>query len=121
MIDPTVPLPIVKSPQEQLNSNSRRGFASHPENINMKGAPTKEEKKIREKFNETIEKVLLEAITLQDGQSMSKQLGMVRSLVSRAIKKDNIAASIIMDRVDGRPKQTNELTGNVEIFVHRVS
>ena len=120
MIDPTQPLPIVNSPQEQLSSNSRRGFASHPENINKNGAPTKEEKKAREKFEETIRKILAEVVTLQDGRIESKQVIMIRSLINRAIKKDNMAANIIMDRVDGRPTQTNELSGSVEIFVQRV-
>ena len=119
MIDPTVPLPIVKSPQEQLNSNSRRGFASHPENINMNGAPKSEEKKAREKFKQIIEKELVKVVTLQDGEITTKQIVMIRSMINRAIKKDNMAASILMDRVDGRPTQTNELSGNVEIIVKR--
>jgi hypothetical protein len=112
-IDPTAPLPV--KPKQQLNSNSTkplRGFNTHPENINRKGAPKREWT-----FKSEIEKALEQST--KNGVSYKELL--IKSLLREGIKGNVNAIEKIMDRLDGKPlqKQEIEAKGDWNIIMSR--
>ncbi len=100
-IDATAPLPIES--KEQQNNNATKpltGFQLNPQNINKKGAP-----KRTWTFKGEIEKALDQST--KDGKSYKELL--IKSLLREGIKGNVAAIEKIMDRLDGKPLQKQEI------------
>jgi len=85
-----------------IDSNSGRGFASHPENINRNGRP-----KRGWAWNELIEDAVNEVVKNQAGEELEVKKLVVKRLVKMASEGDLQAIREIINRMDGMPVQPN--------------
>ena len=86
-----------------IESNSTRGFASHPENINRNGRP-----KRGWAWNELIEEAVDEIVKNKEGtEEIKVKKLVVRKLVKMAVEGDLQAIREIINRMDGMPVQPN--------------
>lgn len=85
-----------------IDSNSTRGFASHPENINRKGRPSR-----GWAWNELIEEAVNETAKTTEGNELPIKTLVVKRLVKMAADGDLLAIREIINRMDGMPVQPN--------------
>lgn len=95
--------PIVDEAKEQLNNNSdsRRGFASHPENINKNGAP-KRQWTWEGTYQKAVDK------SADDGRPVKEHVA--EALIAEALKGNVNAIKELADRMDGKPDQRTDIT-----------
>ena len=82
------------------------GFNANPENINRDGRPKREW---------TWDGMLNDAMEEQDETGESYKKIIVRKIRSLGAKGDMVAIKEIFQRMDGMPKQTNELQGELKV------
>jgi hypothetical protein len=85
-----------------IDSNSTKGFASHPENINRNGRP-----KRGWAWNELIEDAVNETVKNTAGEELEVKKLVVKRLVKMASEGDLQAIREIINRMDGMPVQPN--------------
>jgi len=89
------------------NPTGNGGFKDHPETINKKGAsaPSWSWKGLLERFLEE-----------EDITGVPAKVAITRKLIDKARKGDHKAIDTVMDRTEGKPKQTVELNSPEEDF-----
>jgi hypothetical protein len=88
----------------QIKNKKLRGFAAHPENINRKGTPKREDQWF------TLFK--LRGEELDPKTKRPSRVELVNMVYLEALKGNLKAAQIIFDRTEGRPMQQTDLTTN---------
>lgn len=99
---------IVLEPKKQLNSNSRRGFASHPENINKGGRP-KKDWTWADLFVDAAE----ELKDTKQGKMQVKKI-IAKRLFHMAMSGNVQAIKEVIDRMDGKSVEKAEVDVNLK-------
>jgi hypothetical protein len=109
MIDPTKPLVVSEANNNEKTNKPVAGFDSRPENINRGGRPKKDWT-----WAQLLEESAEELMETKDktgkvtGRKALKQL-VAKKLLVKAAFGDTAAARLIMERMDGMPKQQLEM------------
>ena len=90
----------VKQPE-----TTKTGFQLHPENINRKGRPSR-----GWAWNELIEDAVNELAKNQSGDELEIKRIIVKRLAKMAAEGDINAIREIINRMDGMPKQSTDIT-----------
>ena len=109
-------IPVVINAIQQQNNNDKEnkltGFQLHPENINRKGAPLKDER-----WTDILKIVFDE----EEPKTKKKFKYLAAKRLAFAAANGNLKAiEISMDRMDGRPSQSTDITTGGEKIEPRV-
>jgi hypothetical protein len=89
-----------------MPSQSKAGFDKNPQNINKKGRPKKDES-----MTKILESVMQEYSVNMNGSKILAKEAIARKALEIALKGDVTAIKYLYDRLDGTPKQTQEISG----------
>lgn len=97
-----------------IGNNSKRGFASHPENINVKGRPP-----LGSSMAELMNEHLSMTTVVQGKEIRTMKLALIAEIAKRALSGDYNAYKLIWNYLDGMPKDklqiVDENDKNVEL------
>lgn len=84
-------------------------FSKGDPNINRKGRPKK-----GQSFGEALEKEAEEMVKDASGEELTKMQAIAKILWKKASKGDLKAIDMLLDRIDGKPKQALDVTSGGE-------
>ena len=82
------------------------GFDKRPQDINRKGRPKK-----GRALTELMREYLNREITDKDGNNVKYKELFIQQVLKKAIAGDPVYAKLVMNYIDGMPKQQHEITG----------
>lgn len=106
--DPTAPLVLEAEQQVKTKRLPTVGFHTNPERINKNGAPKKEW---------TMAGILHDALEEQDETGVPFKKIIIKKLRTLAMRGDLQAIKEVLDRIDGKSKESLEVQGQVGFTV----
>ena len=104
--DPTTPLVAVEKKEQQKSNKPLTGFQLHPENINRAGYIEKEW---------TMKALIRESLEEEDETGIPYKIIITRKLRAKGAKGDMAAIKEIIDRMDGKSKESIDLNATITV------